>query len=420
MLMMTYGFGGSNSLAILVGCFCILLECSTRIEGGAAFTSSVDKGVRWGGGGGLTTKKSTSLAAKRLSLLTFDLDDTLYPISPVIDEANAAFARAMERYGYEGIEPNDIDLVSKEIRSELPPGEALSLSHTEVRILAIRRQMEKVMLNRKLQEMAEDWVTAVEDLSPVVVDSAREWTSKAVSESVVGAVLSAWEMERHHAAERHVYSKVTSMLKTIRKEHPDIVIGAVTDGKANPLFMTFTLAPYFDFCVSWEDDQLGRKKFFSELSSSSSSVELSWIYNAAVEKGREIKAAKGALKVAAAAAAGVDTEGTGNDNDDGDTSGPVGDGGVWIHVGDDLAYDVGGSSACGAKTILMELADEYEQSARHRFNSDTQPNWSTTMQNELEFRKDINEAAVALVTEKISFMSELPDAVNSILAKASQ
>ncbi|KAL3800057.1 hypothetical protein ACHAW5_003705 [Stephanodiscus triporus] len=42
-------------------------------------------------------------------------------------------------------------------------------------------------------------------------------------------------------------------------------IGAVTDGKANPLLMVFTLAPYFDFCISWEDDASGRTEFFKEL-----------------------------------------------------------------------------------------------------------------------------------------------------------
>jgi hypothetical protein len=36
---------------------------------------------------------------------------------------------------------------------------------------------------------------------------------------------------------------------------------------------------------------------------------------------------------------------------------------VWIHAGDDLAFGVGGSSACGAKTILVELPKTLGQSA---------------------------------------------------------
>jgi len=224
-------------------------------------------------------KKTTddSSYERPLVLLTFDLDDTLYPIAPVIQDANTAFAKAMERYGYTGIQPSDIDAAAKQVRAEMDPEDAAALSHTEARQLAIRRTMEQVLLQRKLQETAEDWVTAVEDLSPVVVENAREWTTRAVSPSIVQAVLTAWEMERHHAAERYIYPEVKSVLKEIQEEHPGVIIGAVTDGKANPLLMTFTLAPYFDFCMSWEDDQKGRSQFFKDLASSNTAAQLTWI-----------------------------------------------------------------------------------------------------------------------------------------------
>lgn len=342
----------------------------------------------------------------KLTLLTFDLDDTLYPIAPVIEEANAAFASAMERYGYTGIKPEDIDATTKEVRAQLPPPEAAALSHTSARERSIRQTMESVLLKRKLQETAEDWVTAVEDLSPVVVENAKSWTSRAVSSTIVQAVLTAWEMERHHSAERHVYPEVVDALQQIKEEHPDVVIGAVTDGKANPLFMTFTLAPYFDFCMSWEDDQKGRTKFFQDLSESSSTAELSWIYNAAVEKAQELAEASAAIKAAK--------------NKDGDESRVNSKDGVWIHVGDDLAYDVGGSASCGAKTIFCELADEYKQTARHRYGSEKeQPAWSTAPPFELEARQKMNEAAQEKITETINFIRELPDAINRILTAES-
>jgi len=117
-------------------------------------------------------KKSTTLA-----LITFDLDDTLYPIASVIDEANSAFAKAMEKYGYEGIQPSDINLTGKEIREEISaedPERAAILTHTEIRELAIRREMEKNMLKRKLQETADDWATPVSDLADVVVSYAKK------------------------------------------------------------------------------------------------------------------------------------------------------------------------------------------------------------------------------------------------------
>jgi hypothetical protein len=53
----------------------------------------------------------------------------------------------------------------------------------------------------------------------------------------VRAVSTAWEMERHHSAERHLYPEVLDVFNQIRTEHPDAIIGAVTDGRSNPLFM---------------------------------------------------------------------------------------------------------------------------------------------------------------------------------------
>lgn len=205
--------------------------------------------------------------------------------------------------------------------------------------------------------------------------------------------MNAWEMERHHAAERHLYPECIDILETIRKEHPGVVIGAVTDGKANPLFMTFTLAKYFDFCISWEDDQYARQKFFQELASVEGHADLKWIYQAALEKYQQLASADAALQ---------------KRHDDPNK--------VWIHVGDDLAYDVGGAKSCGAKTILVELADKYGQTARQRFQEGKeQPSWSTTMPIELEQRKIMNEAARELVDAKVAYMTRLPEVIQDLL-----
>jgi putative hydrolase of the HAD superfamily len=340
---------------------------------------------------------SATAKTKTLGLLTFDLDDTLYPIEPVINEANAAFVRAMARYGYPDMTPEIIDETARQLREELAqtegPAAAAILSHTEIRIRAIRREMEKVILKRKLQATADDWATPVEDLSNIVSSHAKKWATSAVSESVVQAVLSAWEMERHHSAERHLYSEVIDALKKIKKENPGVVIGAVTDGRANPMLMTFTLAPYFDFCMSWEDDQGGRSKFFQELSRVEGNADLKWIYNAAVEKYQELAAANAALN--------KDVPNDPNKE--------------WIHVGDDLAYDIGGAAQCGAKTILVELADKYQQTARHRFDAESQPSWSTSSRLELEKRKILNAAAHDKADRTIGFLTRLPEAIDDIL-----
>lgn len=230
--------------------------------------------------------------------------------------------------------------------------------------------------------------------------TSRRWAHNAVSPSVVNAVHTAWEMERYHAAERNLYPEVIDVLKQIKEEHPNVIIGAVTDGKANPMLMTFTLAPYFDFCMSWEDDQGARRNFFKELASTSDNAELTWIYEAAREKYRKLASAAAKIN---AARSSTDTPPLKEQD------------AVWIHVGDDLAYDVGGSSSCGAKTIYLELDEKYGQTARTRFDGREQPSWSTSSEEEIQKRNVMNEAALERVDAKIAFLTRLPEAINDIL-----
>mmetsp|Transcript_19551 Transcript_19551/g.42505 ORF Transcript_19551/g.42505 Transcript_19551/m.42505 type:complete len:430 (+) Transcript_19551:247-1536(+) len=339
---------------------------------------------------------------KTLGLLTFDLDDSLYPIAPVLHDANEIFVQTMSNYGYD-LEPNDIVEAGKRIREEAGPIAGTAMSHTEVRLEAIRREMERMMLKKKLQECAEDWATEVESLTAPIRSSAEKWARAAVSQTVVESIYSAWERERHHSAERHLYPEIISSLQKIREDHPDVVIGAVTDGKANPMLMVFSLAPYFDFCMSWEDDASGRTEFFKELGNVDGNADLQWIYRAAYEKYKNIAETKREMNVAK----GVVVE-DGKDDDDAP---------LWIHVGDDLAYDVGGSASCGAKTILLDLDEEYGQTAKVRFADPNapMPSWNTASGDEIANRKAMNDAAEGMVDKRVSRLSMLPDAIDDIL-----
>jgi hypothetical protein len=221
--------------------------------------------------------------------------------------------------------------------------------------------------------------------------------------------MTAWEMERHHAAERHLFPEVLPALKEIKKEYPHVVIGAVTDGKANPMFMTFTLGRYFDFCTNWEDDQGGRRKFFQELSKVEGNAELSWIYSTAFERGKALAEADLAIREAKSGESKLPKLGE--------------PGAIWIHVGDDLAYDVGGSAQCGAKTVLVELADKYGQTARHRFDATSYknlPSWSMSSKEELDKRAVMNDAAKDLVNERLEYWHMLPEIVTKIVTDSSE
>jgi len=339
---------------------------------------------------------------------TFDLDDTLYPISQCAGAANDAFVTTMEKYGFPGLSAFDIVETGKVVREEIAaddPEKAASLTHTEIRELAIRREMEKIILERKLESTAEDWATQVSSLSPIVRKHAENWAKSAISESVVQSVLTSWEMERHHAAERYIFPHVIESLKKIKEEHPNVIIGAVTDGRANPLLMTFTLAPFFDFCISWEDDQGGRQQFFTELDSVDGRGELRWIYDAARHKYAILKQSQDAINAAQ------------QEQEIQPLEWPATyDNLAWIHVGDDLAFDVGGSAACGAKTVLVELPKSAGQTAPFRFDTSVeQPKWSTTSRKELEARIRMNEMARSKVNVEINTMERLPIAINEIL-----
>merc|ERR1711865_542778 len=173
--------------------------------------------------------------------------------------------------------------------------------------------------------------------------------------------------------------------------------------------MTLTLAPYFDFCMSWEDEQGGRQKFFCDLNDVESTPELTWIYDAARHKYAILKEAQCAITAAK------------DSTDKGESIEPLVwpdsyDDLVWVHVGDDLAFDVGGSAACGAKTVLVELPKSLGQTAPFRFDTSIrQPAWSTTSKAELEARISMNDAARDKISVEINTMERLPIAINEIL-----
>jgi putative hydrolase of the HAD superfamily len=273
--------------------------------------------------------------------------------------------------------PEDIDAAGRTIRANAGPVAGTAMTHTDVRMRAIRSEMEKcATMCGRLGEKVKD--------------------------ADVERVYSAWERERHHSAERHLYPDVISTLLQIKEAHPDVIIGAVTDGKANPLQMVFTLAPFFDFCTSWEDDAAGRAGFFKELSDANGHADLQWIYRTAYEK---------YIKVAESRGLAVPPPPASNDDDDCDRP-------VWIHIGDDLAYDVGGSASCGAHTILLDLDEEYRQTSKNRFlwgNNAVMPSWSTASDDEIAKRRAMNDASEMMVDKRVTRLSVLADAIDEIL-----
>lgn len=276
-----------------------------------------------------------AVLGKRLDLLTFDLDDTIFPVGPVLEEANEAMIYRLKTFGYTYASNYQIIAASKRIRSELhEAGE--TLTYTDLRKQSIRRE---IMRLTKLQ-------------------------NHQVDESVVEDVFNSWLSTRHASADKNLFSDCVDALKAVREKHPDALIGAITNGRGNPLCMP-SVKSFFDFCVSGEDDGVFPKRKPDK-----------GIYEAALEIFFNLR--------------GVSSDSFN-----------------WIHVGDDLANDVGASAACGAKSIWLSAKDDELASEL--------PSWCTATKDELKRRSKLIDAAEVYVSAKISNLKELESAIMQIL-----
>lgn len=267
-----------------------------------------------------------------LHLITFDLDDTIFPIGPVVADANEAQLATLHRLGYTGACNNEIIAASKRIRNELREVGKI-LTYTDLRKQSIHREIQRLI-----------------------------GTDTTIDYSVVETVFDAWLSERHASANRNLYQHASSSLECIRKHHPNAVIGAITNGRGNPLEMP-SVADYFDFCVSGEDEGVFPKRKPDK-----------GIYEAALNRFDEIRVRDDSLN--------------------------------WIHVGDDLANDVGASAECGAKAIWLTKEED---------GAGELPSWSTATREELERRSKLDEVARAFVSAQITALDELPNAIMNIL-----
>lgn len=283
--------------------------------------------------------------ALNVNLITFDLDDTLFPVGPVVADANDALFRHLKSLGCETNQEEYVK-TTKKIRRKLAT-DGKVITYTELRKRAIRAELENYL--------AED----------------------GISDSIVSRSYDIWEERRHIAAETHLYPGAVSMLKQLKANHPNAVIAAITNGKGNPLKMD-SIKAYFDFCVSGEDDDVFPLRKPNE-----------GIYKVALERFQTLSEKRKGEPIEM------------NEQH-------------WIHVGDDLANDVGASAKCGAKAIWVDLGDEYHQTASKRDPSQPQPAWSTATKAELEKRMLMNEQAQQYVSKRVTTLEMLPLDIENI------
>jgi FMN phosphatase YigB (HAD superfamily) len=278
-----------------------------------------------------------------LALLTFDLDDTLFPLIPVVEDANAAMVHALHQAGYTDATETSILRHTKAIRRK----SKRKMTYTEMRKRAIQAELE--LLSKP---------------------------GKAVDNDVVNKIYWAWLDERHRSAERNLFQGVIDTLKTIKEKHPYTCIAAITNGRGNPLEMNLTLAPFFDFCISGEDDHV-----FPE------SKPQKGIFKASVSAYHQ----RYPHKLSQVSH-------------------------IWCHVGDCLVNDVWGSARNGAQAIWIEV-DQGNNSIHSQLKNGVQPKWSTASPRDINNRRKLASTGMKDVSEKITRLSQLPDAIEKILEK---
>jgi FMN phosphatase YigB (HAD superfamily) len=286
---------------------------------------------------------SSQTSSNELHLLTFDLDDTIFPIDPVIRDANDAMIQTLHSLGFDGACNDEIIAASKRIRHELRMhGEAIT--YTDLRKRSIQSEMERL-------------VNATDDLK----------AAEAMDADSINKVFDSWLNERHSSADRNLFPHASSSLREIRNQYPSVMIGAITNGRGNPFHMP-SIAQYFDFCISGEDlDVFPLRK------------PDRGIYDAALRKAMEIDSRA------------IDPKEWN-----------------WIHVGDDLANDVGASAQIGAKTIWFTSNVDEKGEKGIGF-------WSTATPEEMKKREEMDALAMQFVDEEIYGLDQLVVAIGRIL-----
>jgi len=346
------------------GCNAYQLLPPTRLETSGRKTASLLNT-------GSADQEGATAGAARLGFLTFDLDDTLFPTSETVRDANDAQIRHMNSRILSTSSSSPADLITvpgflqttREIRLHLDSS-STPVTYTTLRKMAIRQEFVKRMDDASSSKSLEfDLEAAVEQAFDV------------------------WLEERHNAAERHIFPDAVSSLQRLKERYPDVCIAAITNGRGDPLQMTDTLGQFFDFTVSGEDDGVfpDRKPHRG-------------IYDVARKRYQELFP-----------------------HHHNDESMPR----IWCHVGDCLANDVGASADCGAYAVWYypdggeEALATAAAAARSQPQGNEQPSYSTASKKDIAKRKQLADQAEGKVATRISSLSELEFAIEELLVSAS-
>ena len=286
----------------------------------------------------LVAAAMVTMSVAPMRLLTFDLDDTLFPCGRVVQRANAALSSRLEALGATSVPDNFQDAI-REVRQAHAAADGEPLTYSELRCRAIAELLGT-------------------SSSPALVDKCFD----------------TWLDARQAEADAMLFDGVVEALTSVRQQHPQCIVGAVTNGRGDPREMR-RLEGLFDFCVSGEDADVWPERKPSPA-----------IY-------------EHALRRAASSSRGVPF------------AEPLSDVALlrqaWVHVGDCLVNDVEASKRAGASTVWFDVPH------------DPLATFSTASPEEEERRRAARAKALAagLVDCRIEAMSVLPSELARLLRR---
>jgi|TARA_B110000977_G_scaffold168454_1_gene217676 FMN phosphatase YigB (HAD superfamily) len=231
-------------------------------------------------------------------VITFDLDDTLWPTGPVVTAANQAFVSYCQARIPGFPDCDGVNEYMKRVRQErMDEALAKRTKHYPLSFASLR--------------IAAGYAAAIDQGCP---------PHDAIAVVARGYHI-AWIPARGKAAQAHLFPGVHECFKALRQNYPDAVIGSITNGLGSAAGAG--LGKYFDFEISADaalDEEIGLHDEFARKPGL-------YAYEQSVRRIREIKG--DALLT-------INHE-------------------KWIHVGDDVVNDCQFAKSFGAKTVLIAV-----------------------------------------------------------------
>lgn len=292
-------------------------------------------------------KRNFSLEKSEVKVVTFDLDNTIWKTSAVINHANDELAKHLDVLGIEApirVE-NVMGLLFKSNKSKYCPLQAKdntmqNLDHIKAPVLLTELRKDAIMeiLRNQTIEMDHDLVDMTEEAFAV------------------------WAKARHAAISSHLASSVEDTLQEIRQlrtsEGERVVVGAITDGNSDPRLVD-VLADHFDFVVNAESvgvSKPDRRVYDAAVRHVCSNEELNHVFDKICCDNFDLLL---------------------------DRLGPW-----WVHVGDDFVKDI-----IAAKDLKMRCIWSRELVLDKKPNTD-QKTQATSKRSEDDLRQKIAEGKV--------------------------